>query len=32
MKIYVDIDGTICNTLKVDGKWDYKSANPKKLF
>ena len=28
MKIYVDIDGTICNTLKVDGKWDYKSANP----
>ena len=28
MKIYVDIDGTIFNTLKVDGKWDYKSANP----
>ena len=28
MNIYVDIDGTICNTPKVDGKWDYESAVP----
>lgn len=28
MKIYVDIDGTICNTTHSDGVWDYKICTP----
>ena len=28
MRIFVDIDGTICNTLKTNGKWDYKNSKP----
>jgi len=28
MRIYVDIDGTICNTTHSDGSWDYKSCTP----
>ena len=26
--IYVDIDGTICDTPNIDGKWDYRKSNP----
>tara|TARA_R100000315_G_scaffold62216_2_gene42770 strand:- start:578 stop:883 length:306 start_codon:yes stop_codon:yes gene_type:complete len=28
MRIFVDIDGTICDTPKIDGKWDYESSVP----
>ena len=28
MKIYVDIDGTICETPYTDDKWDYKKSIP----
>ncbi len=28
MKIYVDIDGTICNTFKLDNQWDYNKSIP----
>ena len=28
MRIFVDIDGTICNTLKTNGKWDYNKSIP----
>ena len=28
MRIFVDIDGTICNTFKVNNKWDYKNSTP----
>ena len=28
MKIYVDIDGTICKTTHSEGAWDYKSCTP----
>ena len=27
-KIYVDIDGTICNTPNIDGKWEYRKSTP----
>jgi len=30
MIIYVDIDGTICNTKKdIDGEWDYTLSSPR---
>lgn len=32
MRIYVDIDGTICSTSKVDGKWDYENSTPIKPY
>jgi len=28
MRIFVDIDGTICKTLKDDGAWDYRNSKP----
>ena len=28
MKIFVDIDGTICETPYVDGKWNYRESVP----
>ena len=28
MKIYVDIDGTICHTTHDEGKWNYKECTP----
>ena len=28
MKIYVDIDGTICNTTHDKGQWNYKECTP----
>lgn len=32
MRIYVDIDGTICETPKdSEGKWDYKNSEPVQL-
>ena len=30
MVIYVDIDGTICDTPWYNGKWDYHNSEPKK--
>jgi|TARA_R110000796_G_scaffold120019_1_gene234164 hypothetical protein len=29
MIIYVDIDGTICNTPKKGSSWDYKKSTPR---
>jgi len=29
MIIYVDIDGTICNTSKADVSWDYTNSKPR---
>ena len=31
MRIFVDIDGTICETPWYNGVWDYKGAYPNKL-
>ena len=31
MRIFVDIDGTICETPWYNGAWDYKGAYPNKL-
>lgn len=31
MKIYVDIDGTICSTPKLGKSWDYKNSTPIKI-
>tara|TARA_R110001592_G_scaffold230386_3_gene487225 strand:+ start:419 stop:724 length:306 start_codon:yes stop_codon:yes gene_type:complete len=28
MKIFVDIDGTICETPYINGKWDYEKSVP----
>ena len=28
MKIYIDIDGTICNTIHDEGTWNYKECMP----
>ena len=28
MRIFVDIDGTICNTKKINNEWDYKNSTP----
>ena len=28
MRIFVDIDGTICETPNLDGKWVYKLSSP----
>ncbi len=28
MRIFVDIDGTISTTSKINGKWDYKNSTP----
>ena len=30
MKIFVDIDGTICDTPFINNKWDYKKSVPNK--
>jgi hypothetical protein len=31
MRIFVDIDGTICDTPYIDGKWDYRKSIPTQL-
>ena len=31
MKIFVDIDGTICETPYVDEKWNYRLSVPTQL-
>ena len=31
MRIFVDIDGTICETPWYNGAWDYKGAYPNNL-
>ena len=28
MRIFVDIDGTICQTLRAKNSWDYKNSKP----
>ena len=28
MRIFFDIDGTICQTEKIDGAWDYRNSAP----